>query len=385
MADGTDSGADKDKGTLDKVLTTLDSAVSALDTSKKNTNKEKEKLLPKDFAWDESVFYISSTIILLSISGFITDFFEENGSAVTCFIPPSLGFSTDQVTYVNDYCQKSLPFTAKLPIGLFLQALILLAPHYFWKIVYGGEMESFFQQAGGLALRDTSTGKYSEENFEALRNLAKQFKGNKRMLLTYCLKLAIQLLAIIAAIIVNVYVFSDFGTRFACENSNAELEFKNVSCSYAKLEFINILKGIDYGLLSLAFLLLGWGILFCFIQRHPDLEHSKFGKFCFRLCMNSRYLIADNAHRLVNIIATRDVTRILDGENMNFLLLKLFSTNSGVGRTLKSIQVTDDVSDEFNVTLAEDTFRNQPEPVAEIVEKLSKKYPPGRHTFYCWL
>jgi len=349
----------------------------AIDTSKRNVTKPKEKLQPKEFAWDESIFYLATAIIGLSISNFIVDFFKENKSAVSCFVPPSLGFSTDQVDYVNDYCQKSLPFTAKLPIALIIQGLILLAPHYFWKIVYGGEMDSFFQQAGDLALRDSRTGKYPEENFDAMKYIVKEFKGKKKMLVTYCIKLAVQLVLIVAAIIINVFLFDDFETKFKCDNINAELQFHNVTCSYAKLNFINILKGTDYVLLVLAFLALLWGLFYCFVQNHPELQHSKFAQFCFDLCMNSRYLISDQVLRLVDITKSMGLDVDGDHNDLSFLLLKLFSTNSGTGKMFRSVQVTDTVSEIFNHTLAGDFYRCDSEPVAKVVEELSRLYTPG--------
>ncbi|XP_065918454.1 uncharacterized protein [Dysidea avara] len=352
----------------------------AIDTSKRNATKAKEKLQPKEFAWDESIFYLAVAIIGLSLSNFIVDFFKENKSAVSCFVPPSLGFSTDQVDYVNDYCQKSLPFTAKLPIALIIQGIILLAPHFFWKIVYGGEMDSFFQQAGDLALRDSRTGKYPEENFDAMKYIAKEFKGKKKMLISYCVKLVIQLLLIIAAIIVNVFLFNDSEIKFKCDSANAELQFHNVTCSYAKLQFINILKGTDYFLLCVALLALLWGLFYCFVQSHPELQHSKFAQFCFDVCMNSRYLLGEHVHKLIEI---SKVMRLEDGDHndLSFLLLKLFSTNSGAGKMFRSVQVTDDVSEIFNHTLAGtdkyDFYRCDSESVAKVVEDLSRLYTSG--------
>lgn len=114
---------------------------------------------------------------------------------------------------------------------------------------------------------------------------------------------------------------------------------------------IYLLQWIDYGLLGISLLVLGYGLYWCSICRHPELEHEETSQFCYQFCINSKYYIAKRWpwNRLKN--------------DLDFLLVSLFATNAGLGRVFKSVQIANNISEELSAHLESlDTYDSMKNP-----------------------
>ena len=323
------------------VLKTLaESKPTDLSSEKFSEKSEKTPVLEqKLFFWDNIIFYLASAILGLSVSNIVVDFLRPEPNAVTCF---SYVTDRDQAAYINNYCNDFLPFSENFVLALVIHGVLLLAPHYLWKVYFSARIDFFFTHAAKLGtLRDRDTGEYPHNNFNVVDYMHREFHERRDILIGYIMKLLTQLLVVILAISTTAGLFqdSDFKIRFDCPHEDDEEDpiFRRVNCSYAKLRFVSILRITDYIFLALSMITIVYGLYWCLLRSHPELGHQETSQFCYDSCINSKYYISKKWYRLQN--------------DLHFLLVSLFSTNAGLGRVFKSIQIANDISQELSAHL----------------------------------
>ena len=184
----------------------LKQALAAVTEEKKKDNAESVE--PKDFFWDQFVKYISSAILALTLLNITVEFFRDGG--VSCFHPPDTvsllptdmdpltvyEFARDQAAFINKYCEGSTPFTEYFPVYILVHGLLLISPHYIWSALYKGDFDSFFSIAAKIdRLRTSKTGEYSDESFNRVKKLEREYGGaNRKIFLSYVGKLFLQLM-----------------------------------------------------------------------------------------------------------------------------------------------------------------------------------------------
>lgn len=291
-------------------------------------------LQPKPFFWDSIIFYLVSAILGLSVSGIIVEFLRPDQNLVACFSPLD---NRAQYTYINSYCHKYLPIAEYFSVALVIHAGALVVPHYLWKVYVSSQFDFFFNHAAKLeTLRERDTGEYPHKNFSIVDYIHREFYDRKLILGLYVAKLCCQLLLVAISFVVSTIVFTDFEVTFEChEDVKRSHLFGNVTCAYARILFINVLRVADYILLSLAMAILAFGIYWCLLHSHPtELGHLATSQFCYDACINSKYYKAKKWYRLKN--------------DFHFLLTSLYATNAGLGRVFKSIQIANDISHELS-------------------------------------
>ena len=115
---------------------------STLKTVAEIVERKPEKtpvLEPKLFFWDNIISYLASAILGLSMSNIVVDFLRPESNAVACFVA-SLN-NRDQVAYVNNYCNDFLPFAENFSLALVIHDILLLAPHYLWKVYFSARID----------------------------------------------------------------------------------------------------------------------------------------------------------------------------------------------------------------------------------------------------
>jgi len=119
--------------------------------------------------WDTVILLIASTIVGLSVSDAIAEFLKPESSKVTCFVPTFNDLDRDQYQYVNEFCYNALPYTVNFSIALLIQGLLLIALHYFWRLVLSNRIQlcfTYISQIESIPRYDKNTGKYTEKNIE---------------------------------------------------------------------------------------------------------------------------------------------------------------------------------------------------------------------------
>ena len=354
--------------------------------------KDKETVEPKDFVWDQFVSYISSAILALTIFDISVEFFRDGG--VACFHPadtvsllpskPGMDaiaiyeFARDQAMFINKYCFSSIPITEYFPIYILVHGLLLLTPHYVWGAVFRGDFDSFFSIISKIdRLRSSKTGEYSEENFDRVKKLEKEYGNeNQRIFISYIGKLLIQLMVCGVSIGVSAGVLMDFSFAFHCPRSLEEDGIipdgwplnVTVPCVYTTLRILEISRIADFILTCLAAILILYGLFWCVIRHTEQLGCQQIAKFAFQSCLKPevfsfppvirfsgrkylkllqedyemngciKYMLWLLTHRVHSFSVSNCFTpRILN--DLDFLLMRLFRADASHGKVFKNIQV----------------------------------------------
>jgi len=285
----------------------------------------------KLFFWDSIIFYLASAILGLSVSNIVVDFLRPEPNAVACFTP--VNYSRDQASYVNNFCNRFLPFTENFSLALVAHGVLLLAPHFLWKAYFSARIDFFFNHAAKLeTLREGDTGQYPRKNFSVVDYMHREFYERREILIGYIVKLITQCGIAVFSLAVSNALFRDFEIKFDCPDKDHEPDeiFMRTVCSYAKLRFVSILRWTDYGLLVLSIATILYGLFWCLARSHPELGHQETSVFCYESCINSKHYRAQKRYRLKN--------------DLHFLLVSLFASDAGLGRVFKSIEIADDIS-----------------------------------------
>ena len=311
----------------------LQDLILSVKEKEKPEEKSEKHLEPKLFVWDNIIFYLAYAILGLSAGNVIVDFTSPEPNTVVCYA--SYNVSRDQSDYINNYCYKHLPFTQIFPMALVIHGTALLVPYFFWNANFSARLEFFFTHAAQLkTLRERNTGEYPHKNFNVVNYMHREFHDRKGILIGYIIKLVAQLCIVLLAVFITSWIFQDFDIEFDCPKNGDHRYFGQVSCTYAKLQFISVLRWIDHALLGVAFLALLYGLYWCIIRSHPELGYESVSQFCYDSCINSRYYKPTKWYRLSN--------------DQQFLLLSLYATNAGLGRVYRSVQIASKIRHELD-------------------------------------
>ena len=285
---GADKLIFKDKKT--DILQTEKSSDSS-DSSKGGSTGD-TPITPKDFYWDQILFYLVSAILGLSFLDISVEFFR--GSIIQCYIANTAA-TRDQVAYFNNYCYGSLPNSQYYLIFILISALIIIAPHYLWTSYFGAYFDFFFDLAKKLhRLRDTNTGEYSPYNFELVKKLEQKFSSsNPWMFRWYKLKLLAQLGVCIIVQAVNAFYFDaeDFDESFPCPTDTSLLNTtvwplpEQLTCVYNSLTLLYFLRNTALGLVTAAIVVCIIGLVWCYARHTTELGAKDIAAFCDVSCL----------------------------------------------------------------------------------------------------
>jgi len=318
---------------------------------------EEESLREKDFYWDQLIKYVSSVIVaqvLLTISiSFLRD------DSVACFhpsdtLPLLLSYTASssqavyelargQSSYIDKFCESSAPSAEYFPLYIIIHGTLLIVPHFLWTAFSQGDIDSFFFISAKLThLRSHDTGEYPSKNFDHVKELERQYKDNKAIMRSYLFKLLAQLIICISSILVSALVFSDFSVTFMCprllvENNEIPPNWPlnvTVPCVYASLRGLQVVQGLDYGLTSVAVILILTGFIVIFknlsrVQLNEDVAKLTFESGLWR---NFSDFPFDLRFKIF-------WTHIVKVKDFDFLLLLLIRANASYGEVINDIQV----------------------------------------------
>ncbi len=216
-------------------------------------DKKDSKIVPKDFYWDQIMFYVVTIILGLSFVDLSVEFFR--GSEVKCFTPTDIPIDRDHFSFLNNYCYNSLPHSQFYLVFLLVAALGIIAPHYLWTAYFDKHFDYYFDLLKKLdRLHDPNTGQYNPLNFEYIKKLEQKFSISKKIYFYYIVKLILQLSLCLASLIVNNTIFKndDFETDFNCVidlNSTVWPYRMDIPCVYNTLRLLLFLRWTAFVLL----------------------------------------------------------------------------------------------------------------------------------------
>jgi len=310
---------------------------------------------PRDFFWDAVTKYVVAGLVALAAIDSAIEYIR--GSAISCRLPE--GGSDD---YINNYCSSSIPVSEYYPVFIAVHAILILIPNSLWVNNYEGCFQFFFNQCGLLArVRDSATGDYAKKNYLIVNQLEKAFCLEKNLFLEYIIKLLAQLAITLLGFFVAVFYFTDFHPAFLCpanfsnssSGQNTQLWPLNeqVSCVYKSIRLFAILRFANLVLLMILILSFSWSIVSCTSSYSSFLGTAHVSQFSFESSISYNLYVPGSSSlhrfyypfRIVAEMALRLIPYCGSGEyiysNMDFLMIKLFRTDSGLGSIIRELQI----------------------------------------------
>ena len=320
----------------------------------------------KDVFWDRLVVFLTTAIIGLTALDILTELLR-GGSEVVCFLPDDLNLTEGQEAYINNYCVRSIPDTQYFPIFILVHGVLIAAWHYIWRASSASHFDYFLSLANQLIrLSDDPQGFYPPKNRVIVSKLVSEFCTYKRsrILRWYQVKVIVQILTVVASLLLSFLVFTDFNVDFKCprdlesEDSTKywPLPETQIQCIFTSLRLFSLLQVIDVLLLVLIFSSL-LGALFWSIWRHPmELGPESVAQFSFTSTIASSYYVPKpmlhNFKSFLRRVCSKRVFRELSlrffvprlRTDLDFLLMMLYRTDSGLGHAFKEGQVYEEYS-----------------------------------------
>ena len=346
------------------------SGINVQDLEGKKEQEEGKPLEPRDFFWDSLALYVISVVVGLSVLDAVAEFVR--GSDVECFLPE--GAFNDRVPreYVNTFCSGSVPRTQYFPVFIIITGAVIAVPHYLWLNSYRGNFQFFFSEVTKLdRMVDVQTAQHTQNSIQVVKRLTVAFATYKQstIFLFYVVKLLAQWI-FTAASVAFTYVFfrADFNTGFRCPMNNSTTDFwpfepEQAFCVYNTLVVISYLQIAYVVLVGVLLICLSWALFFCFCTHTTELGHRDVAKFTYLTGLPSKYYVAHlpipawSCCRFLRMCLLKCVTTVpwftFRGgprirSDLDFLVLKLFRTDSGLAHTFKDVQVNMVLKDLLN-------------------------------------
>ena len=321
-------------------------------------NALKDQSALKDVFWDRIVVFLTTAIIALTALDILTELLR-GGSQVVCFISDSLNVTDGQEAYINNFCAQSVPDTQYLPIFILTHGILIGAWHFIWRSSCASHFNYFLSLASQLIrLSDDPKGFYPQQNRNIISKLVSEFRTYKRsrILRWYQLKLLAQILTTVASLLLSFLVFTDFEVNFNCPrdpdvDSSWPLPEVQVQCIFTSLRLFSLLQVIDVLLLSFIVLALLGAFLWS-IWRHPtELGPENVAQFSFTSSVSPSYHVSrpmlHNAKSFCHRFFSRHIFNEVNQRflvprlttDLDFLLMMLYRTDSGLGHAFKEGQV----------------------------------------------
>lgn len=259
---------------------------------KDDDDKKGSIIVPKDFYWDQVIFYLVTIMFGLSFVDISVEFFR--GSRVKCFTPFDVPVERDHFAYLNNHCYGSLPHSQYYLVFLLSSGLAILGPHFLWNAYFSKHIDFFFDLLKKLdRLRDPNTGEYDQANFAYVKKLEERFSNFKstKIFIFYISKTLLQLCVCIGILLANGLYFKseEFEADFNCtvDMVDSIWPYNNtIPCSYNTLSLLWFLWLIEFVILAACLLTLVYGLYWCCVDQHgTELGAKDIAKFCFESCL----------------------------------------------------------------------------------------------------
>ena len=325
------------------------------EASKEEESSKEVTIRQKDFFWDQLLFYVGSAILSLTLLDISVEFLRGTGGVV-CFTPYQDGnFTRDQAAFVNSYCSQSLPLSEFYPVFIIVQGLLLLAPQYLWESLFRGYFDFFFSLVSDLDhLRSPKNGEYVERNVNIVKKLEAEFSSSQRGIFRYYVaKNFIQLAIALVSTALSLILFQDFTTSFLCPRQKVPDDWPlsyNVTCVFTSLRILSLIRYADYALIIVLVFVTVYGLVWCIRRHTTELGYQEIALFAFASGLPFEHFIFPSplrSRRCKEKIKAIFLPRIRN--DLDFLLMRLFRADAGIGQVFKDIQIYNEMKRHFDL------------------------------------
>lgn len=332
------------------------SGTETIQNLKERDDDAPSRLIPRDFFWDIIVFFVVWSILALAAVEIIIEFVR--GGKVACF-PPNNNNSDAEENFINAFCTSNVPYGSYISIFMVVHGLLVAVPHYIWLSYFSGSINFFFVLATMMKKAKEDTGQYSPNNILIIRKLEVTLASYKsgRIFLLYIVKLGFQLAWVICGLIfVATFFYGTFGPSFDCPNDfdGATDEWPvhtDVVCVLDILDLLKVLWIVEMLLLALSGFGLIWGLVWCFSVHPKELGSADIALFSYNYGLSPEYYvpklplsnsIGSGFRYLFHLSCL--LQQVSCGgpriqTNMDFMVMKLYCTDGGLGYIFKQVQV----------------------------------------------
>ncbi len=318
---------------------------------------------PREFFWDSITLYIVGVIISLATIDVLSEFIR--GTELSCLVQePREEEESVSVSesFINNYCAASVSRSEFFPAFITIHGILIAIPHYLWANHYGGNFEFFFSLVREMSrVRSEETGDYPDKNYIIVKHVRKDFSSYREnwMFGLYTIKLALQLIITLIGFFAAVFFFHDFSDVFLCPrdfNSSSTshphwpLE-EQVPCVFSSMRLFAAIRIADLILLTILILSFSWSLIWCGSAHPTELVNDRVASFCFQSSMSPSMSPNHYVSKFPLNFCYTPIKRFLrvffasvsfcgsGPTNLDFLVLKLFRTDSGLGYVFREIQV----------------------------------------------
>ncbi len=314
---------------------------------------------PKDFFWDSITKYVAGVIIALAAIDSITEYIH--GSKLTC-LSSSIPVNFTDKEFLQVYCASSVPKESYFSSFITVHAILILVPQALWTNSYSGSFDYFFTQSRMIdRTRDYETGEYSLKNYIIARQLEKAFTNYKenKMFISYALMLLTQLVLTLLGFAIFIFFFTNFKATFPCPsdfNADSGEPFDwplndQIICVMKPISIYSTIRLANLILLGILIAAYIWSLIWCSSSHCVILGMRQVADFVFQTGLPSRYYVFDSPSlrgwssslKIPLHILLTYVPFIGSGPhirtNLDFLLLKLFRTDNGIGTMIKEMLI----------------------------------------------
>ncbi len=339
--------------------------MSGRDTDPRRLEGSTEDSKPREFFWDSITLYIVGVIISLAAIDVLTEFIR--GTELSCLVPqqqePREEEESGSVSesFINNYCAASVSRSEFFPAFITVHGILIAIPHYLWANHYGGNFEFFFSLMRDMSrVRSEETGDYPDKNYIILTQLRKAFSTYREnwMFVLYAIKLTLQLIITLTGFFAATFFFHDFSDVFLCprdfnSSSTSHLYWpleEQVPCVFTSMRLFAAIRIADLILLTILILSFSWSLIWCGSTHPTELGSDGVASFCFQSSMSPNHYVSrfplnfcyTSIKRFLRVFFT-SVPFCGSGPhistNLDFLVLKLFRTDSGLGYVFREMQV----------------------------------------------
>ena len=334
-------------------------------------NEDTGALTPRDFFWDSIAQFVLYVIAGITVFEAVAEWVR--GSNVECFLPEGIGNATQE--YINTFCSGNIPQTQYFPVYIAITGLLIAVPHYIWLNQYRGNFEFFFSLVANLnrPMEGSTDAEHHRRNIKKVRRLTTAFATYKEspMFFYYVMKLALQWLFTALSIALAFVFFRNnyFMEGFLCpQNLNVTIRGfwpfeEQAFCIYNTLVLISYLRIVYVVLVCILLICLSWALFWCFCTHATELGREDEAQFTYLTGLPTKYYVAHlpipswSCCRFLRSCILKFVTTIPwftfgDGprirSDLDFMVMQLYRTDSGLGYTFKDIQTNLALEDLLN-------------------------------------
>ena len=307
----------------------------------------------RGFLWDSVVLFTTLSILMLAVLDIATKFFRE--SSLECHM--NSGEVDDG--YIRSYCFRFVPSVEYLSLFILISSVCILIPHFVWLNFSGGNVDSFFSHASLLnRKRIGDNGEHTNHNIQIIRQLERTFGDRSLLFKTYIMKLSFQWIISAIGFLLTICLFSDFTEVLSCPQDESDLSShewpfdSRALCVFASMRLLWGNRIAYIFLLNLVILNLTWGLGWCWLPHLRELGSKNISQFAFSSGIQSQYYVPkmsvprcchifrNSFNRCNSIFPVFSRAGLTISSDLDFMIIKLFQTDRGLGSLMKNVQVT---------------------------------------------